>query len=73
MIHKTVKGKLIWRCRRCGSRDAITPAELAVKARIERSLFVEFLQQTILNPGNMVRLHECRDGGLGISDLQGGE
>lgn len=73
MIHKTVKGKLIWRCRRCGSRNEVPPEELAVNSRIERSLLVEFLQQTLLNPGNMVRLHECRDGGIGISDLQGGE
>lgn len=70
---KKLKGRLIWRCRRCGGRESITAPEMEKKESIERSALGKLMLDWFPDTAMMVKLHECQDGGLGIADLQGAE
>ncbi len=72
MRKRTLKGQFVWRCRRCGSRYEMTPEQFGTDRDLTKPAQLK-AQLEEATTGTMVRAHDCRDGGLGVADLQGAE
>ena len=63
---------LIFHCRLCGGLERVKADRLLIyDSLVSRQKAIEALQEQFT--GYMVKVHECRDGNLGVMDLRGME